>query len=259
MVSWLRRNLPGFERQVNRARNWDWLLGGWGTGTITGWLLAGLGALGGYVYAVAQRLLGAVVALVTAGTFAVLAFGLNQVAQLRSRYRTRSALQASPAKGKAGNAHPLRLEFGDGPGFDDIDPDARQAIRRVVSFALVNDGDGFLADCAVRFRGIIPPPSWVFAPGALLRDGIDLPPGQRRFVKLAYYDEKSPTGHVSQKIGLCTPPSNALGGGVGSLIINEEVRSHEIVLEASARGLPAVLERITLSVDDKGRLRLEKP
>ncbi|WP_165943601.1 serine/threonine protein kinase [Roseicella aquatilis] len=158
----------------------------------------------------------------------------------------------------AGKANPLRLEFGDGPGFDDTDPHAGDAIRRVVSFAIINEGQDFIADCSVRFRGIVPPLGAVFAPGALLRDGIDLPPGQRRFVRLAYYDEEFPTGHVSQRIGLCTPPSNALGGGFGSLVISEEVRSYEIVLEASAPGVPAVLERVTLSVDAEKRLRMEK-
>jgi serine/threonine protein kinase len=159
----------------------------------------------------------------------------------------------------AGNANPLRLEFGSGPDFDDIDPQAGEAIRRVISFALINDGNEFIADYAVRFRDITPPPpSWIFAPGALLRDGIDLPPGQRRFVKLAYYDEKFPTGYVSQKIGLCTPPSNAIGEGFGSLVVSEAVRSHKIVLEASAPGASVVVERITLSVDADGRLRLEK-
>ncbi|UZO94784.1 hypothetical protein [Roseomonas mucosa] len=260
MIALIGKYLPAVEKQINRALNWDWFLGGWGTLEIGGWILAGVAGLWAYVYGKAEGQPITLVVTVAVALFAGVLFALHLLARLWSLRKTAGASGTAPAPAVAGTEPPLMMEFGSGPEFDAIDPHGGEATRRCVSFALHNTTDRFMTDVAVRFRSIVPKPlASVYQPGALLKEGIDIPPKQKRFVKLAYYDEVYPSGHVSPAIFLCTPMSPALSGGFGSLVIDDTTRSHEVVLETSGPDLSPVLERIILSVDRQRLFRLTRP
>ena len=141
----------------------------------------------------------------------------------------------------------LKIDVGEGDGFEDFPSNPAGTIRRVLSVAIRNTGAGVILDCELRIVDLLPTVQG-FTPGILL-GAADIHEGHPRFVQVAHYNEASLHGGPGQAIYLCTPFSNALGGGFGSLPINKEQRAYDLVLEAAARGMEPTRARIRLSVD----------
>lgn len=254
----LEKHVPDAEKQLSRVRSWDWVVGAPGMAGIVNGLTSAVTAIGTFIYAQSVKhspVVAFVLALAAlAAAFVVLHF-LIRAGTWFWRFGQGGSDTAKPAPPTTG----VTMEFGNGLGFDDIIPTGGEATRRQVSLALTNTGSTHITDVLVRFHSITPNPSGGFRSGALLKDGIDLPPGHRRFVPLACHDELHPSGYISQKISLCTPTTNAIGGGFGSLALTTEgFGSYDVVIEASAPGLPIIRERVILSVGDNRRLRLVK-
>lgn len=141
----------------------------------------------------------------------------------------------------------LKIDVGEGERFEEFPSNPAGTIRRVLSVAIRNTGVGVILDCELRIVDLLPTVQG-FTPGVLL-GAADIYEGQPRFVQVAHYNEASLHGGPGQAIYLCTPFNNVLGGGFGSLPVNEEQRTYDLVLEAAARGMEPTRARIRLSVD----------